>query len=84
MRICLLLLGLYAWTVEMEANFEFELPDLPQLVNLVDSKTDSDGELNVTSLDKMLQPEDFGVEFRLVCISIFMNSLLSFSDEFVK
>ncbi len=66
LRIGLLLVGLYVWSVVMENNleFEFELPDLPQLVSLVNTESESEGELNMTSLDKTIQPEDFGSEFR--------------------
>ena len=47
----------------MDVAEEFDLPVIPQVVSLMDSNTDSDCELNVTSLDKTLQPEDFGAEF---------------------
>ncbi len=63
--------GLVVCGVVMDVNEEFVLPALPQVVSLLDSESESDGELNMMSLDKTLQPEDFADDFGYVCIFLF-------------
>ncbi len=43
---------------------DFDLPNLPEIVSLVNEESDSEiGILNVSALDRTIQAEDFGSEF---------------------
>ncbi len=47
----------------MDEQERIQYPEVSQMVNVVDIDSNSDDMLNISALNKMIHPEDFGTDF---------------------
>lgn len=65
------LVCLVSWHFGQMMESDSDQPVFPEFVSLIDDEDGAVGsELNISALDRMLNPEDFGAEFRYVCFFV--------------